>query len=80
MGHSVIPSETNFFMVHTGRPVDDVRREFRARGVAVGRPFPPMLEHLRVSIGTEEEMAQFMVAWKEIFGTATGGGGGGGGG
>lgn len=78
MGHSVIPSETNFFMVHTGRPVDDVRREFRARGVAVGRPFPPMLEHLRVSIGTEEEMARFMVAWKEIFGTATGGGGGGG--
>ena len=67
MGYNVIPSETNFFMVHTGRPVNEVRTAFRDRGVAVGRPFPPMLEHLRVSIGTEEEMGRFMTAWKEIF-------------
>ena len=67
MGYDVIPSETNFFMMHTGRPVDEVRAAFRERGVAVGRPFPPMLEHLRVSIGTEEEMGRFMVAFKEIF-------------
>ena len=33
----------------------------------VGRDFPPMLEHLRVSIGTEEEMARFMTAFKQIF-------------
>jgi histidinol-phosphate/aromatic aminotransferase/cobyric acid decarboxylase-like protein len=26
-----------------------------------------MLNHLRVSIGTEEEMGRFMVAFKEIF-------------
>jgi histidinol-phosphate/aromatic aminotransferase/cobyric acid decarboxylase-like protein len=26
-----------------------------------------MLEHLRVSVGTAEEMARFMTAWKEIF-------------
>ncbi len=67
MGYDVIPSETNFFMMHTGRPVRDVITAFRKRGVAVGRPFPPMLEHLRVSIGTEKEMVRFMVAFKEIF-------------
>ena len=67
MGYEVIPSETNFFMVNTGRRVDDVRAAFRERGVMVGRNFPPMLEHLRVSIGTEEEMGRFMTAWKEIF-------------
>ena len=66
-GYDVIPSETNFFMVHTGEPVDWVGAEFRKRGVLVGRPFPPMLEHLRVSIGTEEEMGRFMTAFREIF-------------
>ncbi len=67
MGYSVIPSETNFFMVQTGRPASEVRAEFRKRDIAVGRDFPPMLDHLRVSIGTEEEMGRFMTAWKEIF-------------
>ena len=37
------------------------------RGILVGRPFPPMLNHLRVSIGTEEEMALFVAAFREIF-------------
>ena len=67
MGYEVIPSETNFFMVKTGRPVSEVRAAFREKGVAVGRPFPPMLDYLRVSIGTENEMERFMTAWKEIF-------------
>ncbi len=67
MGYECLPSECNFFMVKTGRPVQEVRSAFRDRGVLVGRPFPPMLEHLRVSIGTEEEMKRFMAAWKDIF-------------
>jgi histidinol-phosphate aminotransferase len=67
LGYSVIPSEANFFMVHVGREVTPVIEEFRKRGVAVGRRFPPMVEHLRVSIGTAEEMDRFMVAFKEIF-------------
>jgi histidinol-phosphate aminotransferase len=66
-GYDVIPSETNFFMVHTGRPVQGVIEEFRQREILVGRPFPPMLEHLRVSIGTAEEMDRFMAAFKQIF-------------
>ncbi len=73
MGYPVIPSETNFFMVRTGRPVREVRAEFRKRDVLVGRPFPPLLDHLRVSVGTEEEMGRFMTAWKEIFPAAAGG-------
>ncbi|MCC7033649.1 MAG: aminotransferase class I/II-fold pyridoxal phosphate-dependent enzyme [Acidobacteria bacterium] len=66
-GYDVIPSETNFFMVHLGRPVQPVIEEFRQREVLVGRPFPPMLEHLRVSVGTAEEMDRFMAAFKQIF-------------
>ena len=66
-GYHVIPSETNFFMVRTGRPVAEVRAAFRRRGVAVGRPFPPMLDHLRVSVGTDEDMDRFTAVFKEIF-------------
>jgi histidinol-phosphate/aromatic aminotransferase/cobyric acid decarboxylase-like protein len=54
----VIPSETNFFMVHLKRPVPPVIDEFRKRGVLVGRQFPPLTEHLRVSVGTEQEMGK----------------------
>jgi histidinol-phosphate aminotransferase len=66
LGYAVIPSQTNFFMVHVRRPVGPVRDEFRKRMVLVGRPFPPMLEHLRVSIGTADEMRRFMAAFKQI--------------
>lgn len=67
MGYASIPSEANFFMVGIKRQVPPVIDEFRTRGVLVGRPFPPMLEHLRVSIGTAEEMDRFMAAFKQIF-------------
>ena len=67
LGYDVIPSETNFFMVSIRRQVVPVIDEFRKRGVLVGRPFPPMLEHLRVSVGTADEMDRFLAAFKEIF-------------
>lgn len=75
LGYSVVPSDANFFMVHIRRPVQPVVAEFRKKGVLVGRPFTGMPEHLRVSIGTAEEMGRFMVAFKEIFsaGKAVGG-------
>jgi histidinol-phosphate aminotransferase len=66
LGYKVIPSETNFFMVDIRRPVGPVIQDFRRRQILVGRPFPPMLQHLRVSIGTPEEMQRFLSAFKEI--------------
>jgi histidinol-phosphate aminotransferase len=69
-GYECLPSETNFFMVAIGREVQPVIQEFAAKKVAVGRPFPPMTKHMRVSIGTADEMARFMTAFKEIFPSA----------
>jgi histidinol-phosphate aminotransferase len=66
-GYETIPSETNFFMVAIGREIQPVIEEFRQKKVAVGRPFPPMTKHMRVSVGTEDEMARFVTAFKEIF-------------
>lgn len=67
LGYSVIPSEANFFMVHLKRRVQPVIAQFEKKGVLVGRPFPPMNEHLRVSVGTADEMSRFVTAFKEIM-------------
>ena len=69
MGYESIPSQTNFFMVNLRTRVAPIRQAFRERGVAVGRDFPPMLDHLRVSIGSEEEMGRFMNAFEDIMRT-----------
>ena len=67
-GYATSPSQTNFFMVSLGdRMVQPVIEEFRKKGILVGRPFPPMLNHLRVSVGTPEDMEKFIKAFKEIF-------------
>jgi histidinol-phosphate aminotransferase len=76
LGYESIPSEANFFMVHLKRPVVPVIEEFRKKGVLVGRPFPPLTESLRVSVGTPDEMSRFMVAFKEILGATRSAGSG----
>jgi histidinol-phosphate aminotransferase len=69
LGFTVVPSDTNFFMVDIRRDVGPVADAFRARGVLVGRPFPPMVQHLRVSVGNASEMDRFLTAFKEILAT-----------
>jgi histidinol-phosphate aminotransferase len=69
LGYEVLPSETNFFMVGLRREVSTVAPEFQKRDVLVGRVFPPMTQHLRVSVGTQGEMDRFMAAFKEIMAT-----------
>ena len=71
LGYASIPSDANFFMVHLKRPVQPVIEEFKKKGVLVGRPFPPLNEHLRVSIGTPDEMNRFMVAFKDVMSQKT---------
>ena len=67
LGYESIPSDANFFMVNVRRPVQPLIDEFKKKGVLVGRPFPPLNEHLRVSVGTADEMARFMVAFKDVM-------------
>ena len=62
---TVIPSYANFFMLKTGRPAKQVIAGFRARNVLIGRPFPPMLDWIRVSLGLPEEMKTFWSAWDD---------------
>jgi histidinol-phosphate aminotransferase len=69
LGYDVLPSEANFFMVGLKREVSSVAPEFQKRDVLVGRPFPPMTQHLRVSVGSQAEMDRFLAAFKEIMAT-----------
>ncbi len=66
MGFEVIPSEANFIMINTRRHVKPLIASMREGGVRVGRLFPAMPEHLRVTIGTPEEMQRFMEAFKSV--------------
>jgi histidinol-phosphate/aromatic aminotransferase/cobyric acid decarboxylase-like protein len=67
LGFDSIPSQANFFMIHIKRDVGPVIEAFRKEGVAVGRPFPPMTQHLRVSVGTAGDMDAFVAAFKKVF-------------
>jgi histidinol-phosphate aminotransferase len=68
LGYTVAPSQTNFVMVDIRRPVPAFREACRARGIAVGRPFPPLDTWARVSMGTMEEMQRAGAVFREVLG------------
>jgi len=60
-----IPAQANFIMIDCGRNAREFINTMPTMGVAVGRPFPPLDNMLRVTIGTDVEMAKFReVFWK----------------
>lgn len=66
-GIEALPSDTNFVMADVGRPIPPLIEELKRRGFLVGRPFPALPTHLRVSLGTEEQMARFQAAFAEVL-------------
>lgn len=64
---SYVPSVSNKFMVDVGRPGQEVVREMAARKVYIGRVWPAWPTHVRVSIGTREEMEKFKKAFLEVM-------------
>jgi histidinol-phosphate aminotransferase len=59
-GFKTLPSHTNFIMSDIGRDPKAFQDLMLTKGVAVGRPFPPLKTHARISIGTVEEMHKAM--------------------
>jgi histidinol-phosphate aminotransferase len=66
MGLSFVPTQTNFVMIGINRPAKPVIEELKKRKMLVGRLFPSMPEHVRVSFGTMAEMKTFMKEFKEV--------------
>lgn len=56
-------SQANFAMFETGRPVEQVIAYFTENNISVGRKFPPLNTHLRVSFGTPPQMKEFWRVW-----------------
>ena len=67
-GYSVVPSQTNFVLVDIRRDSRTFRDACRAQGVGVGRPFPPLNNHTRISIGTMTEMQQAVGVFRRVLG------------
>jgi histidinol-phosphate aminotransferase len=65
---TVIPSFANFFMLRTDRPAKDVIAGFQQQNVLIGRPFPPMTDWIRVSLGLPEENKDFWQVWDQLRG------------
>ena len=68
-GHKIgfIPPSANFVMIDVKRDVRTVIPAMMDRGVAVGRPFPPMNNFLRVTIGSESDMARFKQEFAKVM-------------
>ena len=58
-----IDSHTNFVMMNTHHPAEQVIEHFRKNNVLIGRRFPAMDSYIRVSFGTPDEMAAFWRVW-----------------
>jgi histidinol-phosphate aminotransferase len=68
MGHTAADSQTNFLFVDIGRTAREFREACAARGVRVGRDFPPMEKtHARISIGTMDEMQRAVAVFREVL-------------
>ncbi len=63
IGYEVIPSQTNFIMIETRKEVKPLIAALADRGVQVGRLFPALPRHLRVTIGTPAQMKRFLDAF-----------------
>jgi len=62
-----IPSETNFFMVNVKRNGKDFYQDMAAQKVYIGRAWPAWPTWVRVSVGTQEEMAKFKTAFAKCY-------------
>jgi histidinol-phosphate aminotransferase len=61
-----IDSHANFVMMNTFHPAEDVIQHFRQSSILIGRSFPPMSTHIRISLGRPEEMRRFWLAWDTL--------------
>ena len=61
-----IPSYANFVMIKTNRDAKEMMTAFQQRNILIGRPFPPMTDFIRVSLGLPDENKAFWTAWDQI--------------
>ena len=66
LGYRSIPSHANFIMFDVKRPVLPLIQALKERNVEVGRLFPALPEHMRLTIGKKAEMETFLAAFHQV--------------
>src|SRR5213594_3423442 len=67
MGHKTIPSQANFIMFDCKKPVVPLIKTLKERSVHVGRLFPSLPNHMRLTIGKKSEMEIFLETFRELM-------------
>jgi len=62
-----VASVSNCFMVDVGRPGGQIVRALAQEKVIVGRVWPAWPNHVRVTVGTQEEMDKFKTAFAKVM-------------
>ena len=65
--YSYIPSESNCFLLDTKRPGKETIKAMAQQNVFVGRVWPLLPTHVRITVGTREEMAHFQQAFQKVM-------------
>lgn len=66
-GMTFLPSESNKFMLDVKRPGQEVVKAMAAEKIFIGRVWQAWPTHVRVSIGTKEEMEKFKTAIVKVM-------------
>ncbi len=67
LGYKTIPSQANFIMFDSKRPVVPLIQALKQRNVQVGRLFPALPNYMRLTIGKKSEMETFLGTFKEVM-------------
>jgi len=67
LGHNCIPSQANFIMFDCKRPVLPLIQSLKQANVEVGRLFPALPNHMRLTIGKKSEMQAFLSAFHQVM-------------
>lgn len=70
LGFTTTDSQTNFILVDLKRPAREFAAACAAKGILVGREFPPLEKtHTRISVGTMDEMRKAADVFKAVLTT-----------
>src|SRR6059036_2831682 len=67
MGYKSIPSQANFIMFDCRRPVVPIIKAMKDRNIHVGRLYPALPNHMRLTIGKKSEMESFLSAFRQAI-------------
>ena len=67
LGYKVADTQANFLMMDLRRNAQPFRDACAKENVLVGRPFPPLDTHVRISIGTMAEMKQAVDVFRHVL-------------